>query len=100
MRDAMHISNINIYPLLFLTSQVMYKKITKSIIVLRYRGVCLPLMASSLSADMGTQQFTDGSQLGWLWTQRNWSDPVHLQIYPLKGGWAVSNNTRITHRVL
>ena len=31
--------------------------------LLRYRGVCLSSMASSLSTNPGTQQFTDGSQL-------------------------------------
>ena len=31
--------------------------------LLCYHGMCLPSMASSLSTDKGTQQFTDGSQL-------------------------------------
>ena len=30
-------------------------------VMLRYRGVCLPVMASRVN--MGAQQFTDGSQL-------------------------------------
>ena len=41
-------------------------------------------MAGSLSTDMVTQQFTDGSQLGWLWTQ---GTEVIQSAYklPLKG---------------
>ena len=31
--------------------------------LLRYHGVCLPSMASSLSTNRGTPQFTDESQL-------------------------------------
>ena len=48
---------------------------------------CVPTMqASSPSTNPGTQQFTDGSQLCWLWAPRNWSDPSLPTDYTL-GGW-------------
>ena len=59
-----------------------------------YRGVCLPSLASSLSTDMGTQQFTDGSQLSWLWAPRNCSDPVQDNSWVLLAKqFNISNQT-------
>ena len=51
-------------------------------LLLRYRGACLPSMASSLSTDKGTQQFTNGSQLCWLWSQGTEVIQVCLQTTP------------------
>ena len=63
--------------------------------ILNYCGVYLPVMSCRIQWNMSTQQFTNGSQLFWLWVPRNWSDPVHLLTTPLLAG-----NTRITHWVL